>query len=101
MADPYIPGQSGTSPFTANYAGDVTEEVMAQNSFGPDVDPKLHNHYIPVSADYDPALDRTAVQFQSIPRTGPIEPSIEQIPGLTRQQLRQYQREVKKLKGRR
>lgn len=102
MSEPYIPGQSGSTGFAANYPGDVTAGMFGGVRLGPDIDRTRRHYYTPVSATYDPETNRTRVQFQPIPKdTTPNTMPVEDMPGLTRQQIRQYQREMKKLqKGR-
>lgn len=97
-----FPGETGNR---AHYRGDVVNSVMTQlEPFGPDnCGPRgMGAKYTPVSATYDPGPDRTTVQFRPIPKSDRPRgmPLPEELPPLTRQQRRQFTREIRKSRAR-
>ncbi|WP_396902770.1 hypothetical protein [Mycolicibacterium sp.] len=92
-----FPGQTGNR---ANYRGDVAHSVMTRREpFGPDL---YGAKYAPVEAKYDAEADLTRVQFRPIPKAerGQGEPLPGELPPLTRQQRRQFEREIRKAHAR-
>lgn len=91
-----FPGQTGNR---ANYPGDVAHSVMThQELFGPD----LHGaKYTAVEATYDTEADLTRVQFRPVPKAqrGRGQPMPGELPPLTRQQRRQFEREIRKARA--
>ena len=88
-----FPGQTGNK---AHYRGDVRESLMSQREpFGEDTAGAL---YTAVDATYDEAADVTTGYFRPIPvpqrRRGEALP--EELPPMSRQQRRQYTRDIVK-----
>lgn len=89
MSELYIPGLSGSTPFVANYPGDIAADVMSGGAlYGPG---RGGNRYKPVDARYNPVTGRTRVQFQPVPDD----------PTPLRQAVRGVEKPVRKAKKRR
>ena len=93
-----FPGQTGNR---LNFRGDVVDAVMTQRRpFGPD----LHGaKYSAVGAQYDRAADLTRVQLRPIPtpQRGAGQPMGGELPPMTRQQRRQFERQARKAENNR